>query len=913
MALRSTREPNGGAQDFTPQMRTAEALRLAVRFRLALLMLAVGVVTLAGRGLQAAVDAGAYDRSLVQVLESRGLHADPGSVLWMHEPEGLVGLGAVFFLAARDGEPPDLYFGYARTVSYSAVLDVLFLSNLTRSSSAAEGRPLRIGSHVAFPVQLGDVYDAVVVLDLRGEPASLTADWSLLSKFQNYVSNIQETGRPQGFGVRRYPFVPAPESLSLEVVDGQFRMVADGELVRLSPQRDLPVEGEQRVQLRPQYKGRPGQITWLVDTVRRLPFVGSEPIEWLEHTVFGFTDKVSRLYHALIPVDVEQEVSQALPVPKPTEALRSLLKQARPELGLPPPPLKPLLRSRVRGEGQWLPLRDDPFLNQNPNAPPAFFQTFIRVDAKRAFSRVYITLWDPRQVDLRMAMGTREPESATGETGSGQIPRDPDVLRNLVGAFNGGFQAMHGEFGMMAEGRVYLPPKPFAATVAVYEDGRVGVGSWPGPGPNTWNEAFANAQIPKGMVALRQNLTSLVEGEELNPWSRWWWGAAPEWADEQTYLHRSGLCLTRDGFLAYFWGELLGPKELGQAMLAARCVRGMHLDMNSKHTGFEFLHPVPDSAAPAEQVAPVGRPLTDAEYEGPVRDVQGYTFRARKAVTTMTPLRFPRYLGTDPRDFFYLTLRPVLPGPDLRIGQRSISFRSEGLPHGSFPPAFAQAELLTTDGDGTRLLRIDPSRALPVHAGAAPAAVGGAKALTVAQLWRQGCRGCRGQATQGPSALYSVRERGRLRFAIGKPVADADVWLRARPLSAAGARAALGIDRDGFLVYAEASAQDARYLPHRLRRAGVERALALPGNTRLSLVGEEGWVGLDGAPVRVRGRRRPQPVLSFVADQRPRTQVLFPDVEPRPYREWGGLQDRRVRYFPEGPRRFRLPEAELSR
>ena len=59
------------------------------------------------------------------------------------------------------------------------------------------------------------------------------------------------------------------------------------------------------------------------------------------------------------------------------------------------------------------------------------------------------------------------------------LPKPP---KRLVGAFNGGFQALHGEFGMMAEGRVYLPPKPWAATVAVFEDGRVGMGSWPGPG-----------------------------------------------------------------------------------------------------------------------------------------------------------------------------------------------------------------------------------------------------------------------------------------------------------------------------------------------------------------------------------------------------------------------------------------------
>ena len=84
-------------------------------------------------------------------------------------------------------------------------------------------------------------------------------------------------------------------------------------------------------------------------------------------------------------------------------------------------------------------------------------------------------------MQLHIVAGTQEPVSATGETGRGHHPAQQGRVTRLVGAFNGGFQAVHGEFGMMAEGRVYLPPKPWAATVAVFEDGRVGMGSWPGP------------------------------------------------------------------------------------------------------------------------------------------------------------------------------------------------------------------------------------------------------------------------------------------------------------------------------------------------------------------------------------------------------------------------------------------------
>jgi hypothetical protein len=64
----------------------------------------------------------------------------------------------------------------------------------------------------------------------------------------------------------------------------------------------------------------------------------------------------------------------------------------------------------VEGEGGWIPIVDDPFVNSYPNAPADFYQTFLRSDPERQYTRVYITLWDPRQVQMRMQAGTVEPQ-----------------------------------------------------------------------------------------------------------------------------------------------------------------------------------------------------------------------------------------------------------------------------------------------------------------------------------------------------------------------------------------------------------------------------------------------------------------------------------------------------------------------
>ncbi|HKU40680.1 MAG TPA: hypothetical protein VJR89_21115, partial [Polyangiales bacterium] len=419
----------------------------------------------------------------------------------------------------------------------------------------------------------------------------------------------------------------------------------------------------------------------------------------------------------------------------------------------------------------------------------------------------------------------------------------------------------------------------------VFRDGRVGLGSWPGPGRHQWDETFANSQIPEGMVAMRQNLTSVVEGDTWNPWKRWWWGAAPTWADEQTYIPRSGLCLTREGYLAYFWGESMGPAELGKAMLATRCVRGMHLDMNGKHTGLEFYRPF------AQTPPPLGRALRPSEFEGPGFETGGVSFRARLAVTTMSPLRFPRYLGQDPRDYFYLMRKPILPGADLELGTTRVAFSTAELPTAGFPHPFARASL---PGRGF-VVRIDPSRAVPRPI---------ADASLTRPLAYLAASSAGGPVPSDPQVLYAHYVHGRLRVGLGRPPSAAKaLYSGPRLMPDTQATAALGVDAEGFLVYAEAATPAELMLA--LQGATVVEAIALTPAT-LVFAGEGGLRLSDGQPA---GPVDEATSLAFMAETRPSAEVLFSDVEPMPYRKWGWMQDQRVRYFPSGrPSRFQAPE-----
>lgn len=851
------------------------------------------------RALTGGASEGTLEASLAAVLARDGLRVRTETVTWLADDVGTLGTRPALFLAHEGDGGDDVYYSDVRPGLDGAAIYVSFTTNVTRSGGATEEQIVRTGDFVAFATRAGANVEAITVLDARGEPASYTAGWTWTQRQQNAITNLEETGRRVGFGRVRYQLrAPAPD-VTLRAEGDRFVVtLAGGASLAIDPTVETPVEGADLVETQPTVKGVPQGIAWVVDTVRNLPFVGPAPIEWLESRVFAVQDWWDRTRYAWLGPDEETTSGVAelgvetAPVSEEVrEERRALLTAAAAEIGFPPAALTPILHdvTDAEGEGEWIAIVDDPFVNQYPGAPPAFAQTFIRPDQERPYARVFITLWDPRQVQLRIMPGTREPESATGQRGDGYIPRDERTSRLVVGGFDGGFQAMHGEFGMMSEGQVYLPPKPWAATVAVFDDGRVGMGSWPSPDwRGEYDETRAIAQIPAGMVEMRQNLTSVVEDGRFNPWERWWWGAAPEDAAEQTFTYRSGLCVTDEGFLAFFWGSSLGPESLGAAMIAARCARSMHLDMNNTHTGLELYRPVPDAPTPFDATPPaVTHVDAEYQYDGAFPGARGYHLRARRAVRSMQ-MRFPRYVERDPRDFFYLVLRPTLPGPAIEGATETEGrFSVAGLPHAGWPYAFARAQV-----GASWLVRIDPRRAVPdaLRAERHREVLGG---LTAAM-----------PARPGLTSVYAHHSTVSWDFAVGSPRSGDVVFASGRPLSQLPtSSAALGVDRDGFLVYAEGAD-----LVPLLARAGVTEAIALD-ETRLALVGDGGLgVAPDGETPRAIGEGAP----TFLAEEAASAEVIFPDTQPMPYGRWRALQGARVRYFPTSPPRFTRPTEDAG-
>jgi hypothetical protein len=810
-------------------------------------------------------------KALALALKSRGLIASPADVHFVPKspyPWDLsIDRGRAVVRAHRDQEPSDIYAVETRVAPGGTLLEIDGVYNLSDSSAADEQNLVASDMRAAWAIGTEDTVASVQFADFRGEPRPQGPGWNRPRILQNAITNLQETGELGGVGRRAFKLEPPAYKVVLGFAKGTLLIDADSHKISIA-EHGGPLEGGRYVKEVTPPKARPGNfVTWAVDRVRALPWFGDDRMMWLKAVAFGGRDQLEQIVSGVTGDDGSETVKEEL-----GELFASGgVAQTNPETGWPPPPMEPMFEPPLEGEGKWGSLEKDPFVLKNPGAPTPFVFSFIRTDRKRIYSQVFVTLWDPRQVELHAMSGTVEPISATGETGPGQVPRDPRVLRRFVAGFNGGFQAIHGEFGMMAERTLYLPPKPYGATVAELDDGSTAFGTWP-----------ESPDVPSNIVSFRQNMTALVENGDLNPWKRHWWGGLPPGWTEESRTVRSGLCMTKEGFVGYFYGGSVDPDVLGLAMQRARCDYGIHLDMNPGHTGLEFYRTGPKGTLPT-----LARRL-DAQWEarGPVPGLQGWEFMSRRMMRYMALMNFPRYISVEQRDFFYLTLRAILPGDPVpsRVQPAEAgegAWRVEGLPQHGWPYAVATTNLRADVEDPefrVGLIKVDPQLVRVARAGDVDPKV-------VLELRGQG------EADPGQVTLYHAdnvgfhvalqpRVKGAARLASGFP---------AESPAAKDAPAAMGIDADGALLYARVTAGqhptgDGERLGALLKELGCQSVLFLTRPVA-ALLGNTGEASLaPGVGVRL------------VRTEGPGARRLFPDTPIVKPTRWAPLQQKRVRY-----------------
>ena len=261
------------------------------------------------------------------------------------------------------------------------------------------------------------------------------------------------------------------------------------------------------------------------------------------------------------------------------------------------------------GAGQWA-----PYL-VGPSGQAVAARTFIQPDTTRQYAVVAIVAFKLSQARLHFVLGTNEPYSDVPITRTGLIPPQDSLPGVLLATFNGGFKARHGHSGAMVDGVTVLPPRPGFATVAIYADGHVEIGSW-----------GVSMTATPNMLAWRQNGPLIIQDGQINPHTL---DAAPQdWGyslDGNTTVWRSGLAISADGqTLYYVAGPHLTMPALASALTATGAAQAMQLDINNFWVHFDAIQAAGDKLQAV--------PLVDGMNNGVGRYLEGYS-----------------------RDFFYIT------------------------------------------------------------------------------------------------------------------------------------------------------------------------------------------------------------------------------------------------------------------
>lgn len=521
-----------------------------------------------------------------------------------------------------EDSPRDIYRAFVRLSPEGRIVDVGRVRNLTATKSADEFAVRGRKNVALFATRTEKAPPSLSFLALDGAPRR--GNLPFASRLQLGIDAYIETGSSVGLG-RSDLFLSnakVGDSIGVVIEADEAKLHSGGVENRLPlTQLFLPQDAQGKIDTKSDLllvPRSPEAQPWphFAANVGR-SILGAPAIAWMEGRVFSTWDWLERteysLSHSPSPVDSAPLRSKAQ-----TEASMDHLKGATTEsssISWPPDQLKTRAGAPA-DDGVWRPIRRKVLPNTQE---PLFYRTLLHPDPERPYAELHLVAVDMRRLELGMGAGYEDPHPDTGPPGSGQLPNDPELAPRVVATFNGAFKAVHGRYGMKAEGRLLVEPVKGAATVTVDKAGRVGFG--------TWGEANDEAEA----VAFRQNLDPLIADGQLNPHDRRVWG--DHLYGTGVAVERSALCLHKSGQILYAWATEATGLSLARGLLEAGCEYAIHLDMNPGHCAFLF-----------NQVTST-RPLT----------ALGETLDPRMRVN---PTRFIRW---SPKDFFYLALRGKTP------------------------------------------------------------------------------------------------------------------------------------------------------------------------------------------------------------------------------------------------------------
>jgi hypothetical protein len=250
----------------------------------------------------------------------------------------------------------------------------------------------------------------------------------------------------------------------------------------------------------------------------------------------------------------------------------------RPVAALPAPGPVPLVVSpALAGEGQWQAV--GPLVRGRPGMYEAQFRADTVYTAE-----ITTAVWiDPQLMKIALIPGLTEP--------GGSWPHPPYITTaeqpTVAAAFNGGFRFQDAKGGFYLDGRMPVALRSGAASMVIYRNGRINIGTW-----------GQDMTMTSNVVAVLQNLVLMVDGGQVSPSATHndtsVWGST---LGANIAVARSGIGVTAVGALVYVAGPALTARTLAEALQRAGAVRAMTLDINPEWVTLNFfthtdpLHP----------------------------------------------------------------------------------------------------------------------------------------------------------------------------------------------------------------------------------------------------------------------------------------------------------------------------------
>jgi hypothetical protein len=356
--------------------------------------------------------------------------------------------------------------------------------------------------------------------------------------------------------------------------------------------------------------------------------VGDRLVSQVENFVLSSEDKLKQIQYSLVKITptapwqnstlapatpatapISSDTPSSNPAATTNSNSTSITSPTQPSW---PPGNVPALGT-TPGEGLWTAyLRDG---NGNVDA----YRTFLQPDPQRPYATVAVVAFNLQATRLHFVLGYEEPASRIFISRPARIPANDLQPGKLLAAFNGGFKAEHGHFGVMLDGVILIPPREGFGTVAIFKDGKVLLGAW-------GTDISASPQL----IAWRQNGPLIIQNGQINPHTAVTdplvWGYT---TDGSTATGRSALGISQDGSILYYAvGFNLTLPVLTRAIQDAGAFQAIQLDINNFYTHFEAFTLGSDNQLTAV-------PLLD-QMKGPGDH---------------------RYLTINKRDFFYVTAK----------------------------------------------------------------------------------------------------------------------------------------------------------------------------------------------------------------------------------------------------------------